>query len=142
LAKNLLIHTKEAGRTDLYGKCPKGFPTLKGSSKIFFTFKRRRKMAGKYILKLYITGQTANSQRALINLENVLNNELKGLYTLKVIDVLKDPQLAEEEKILATPTLAKVLPLPIRRIIGDLSDKEKVLLGLDLTVESQGESEG
>jgi len=99
-------------------------------------------MAGKYILKLYITGQTANSQRALINLENVLNNELKGLYTLKVIDVLKDPQLAEEEKILATPTLAKVLPLPIRRIIGDLSDKEKVLLGLDLTVESQGESEG
>lgn len=91
-------------------------------------------MAGKYILKLYITGQTANSQRALINLENVLNNELKGLYTLKVIDVLENPKLAEEDKILATPTLTRILPPPVRKIIGDLSDKERVLLGLDLTL--------
>ncbi len=94
-------------------------------------------MATKYILKLYITGQTANSQRALINLENVLNNELKGLYTLKVIDVLENPKLAEEDKILATPTLARILPPPVRKIIGDLSDKEKVLLGLDLTLEKE-----
>lgn len=94
-------------------------------------------MAGKYILKLYITGQTANSQRALINLENILNNELKGLYTLKVIDVLENPKLAEEDKILATPTLTRILPPPVRKIIGDLSDKERVLLGLDLTLEKE-----
>jgi len=59
------------------------------------------------------------------------------MYELKVIDVLKNPRLAEEDKILATPTLTKALPLPIRRIIGDLSDKEKVLLGLDLTFEKK-----
>lgn len=94
-------------------------------------------MAAKYILKLYITGQTGNSQRALINLENILNNELKGLYTLKVIDVLENPKLAEEDKILATPTLTRILPPPVRKIIGDLSDKEKVLLGLDLTLEKE-----
>lgn len=94
-------------------------------------------MAAKCVLKLYVTGQTVNSQRALRNLQGLLNNELKGLYELKVIDVLKHPQLAEEDKILATPTLAKVLPPPVRKIIGDLSDKEKVLLGLDLTLEKE-----
>ncbi len=94
-------------------------------------------MATKCVLKLYATGKTPNSQRAIGNLRDALDNELKGLYTLKIIDILKNPQLAEEEKILATPTLAKVLPLPIRRIIGDLSDKEKVLLGLDLTLEKE-----
>jgi len=92
-------------------------------------------MATKYVLKLYVTGQTSSSARALQNLESLLKNELKGMYELKVIDVLKNPRLAEEDKILATPTLTKALPLPIRRIIGDLSDKDKVLLGLDLTFE-------
>lgn len=92
-------------------------------------------MAGKYILKLYITGQTSSSMKAMQNLKNILKNELKGVYQLKVIDVLKNPRLAEEDKILATPTLTKVLPRPVRRIIGDLSDKDKVLLGLDLTFE-------
>jgi len=94
-------------------------------------------MAGKNVLKLYVTGQTPNSQRALRNLENILNNELKGLYELKVIDVLERPQLAEDDKILATPTLVKILPAPVRKIIGDLSDKEKILLGLDLTLEKE-----
>ena len=69
-------------------------------------------MVTKYILKLYITGQTANSQKAIKNLKEILSDELKGLYTLKVIDVLKHPQLAEEDKILATPTLSRVLPPP------------------------------
>ena len=96
---------------------------------------RGEKMAAKCILKLYITGQTANSQKAIENLKTVLEGELKGAYTLKVIDVLKHPQLAEEDKILATPTLTKVLPPPVKKIIGDLSSTEKVLLGLDLTVE-------
>ena len=86
----------------------------------------------KYILKLYITGQTANSVKAIQNLKKILSGELKDVYELKIIDVLKNPQLAEDEKILATPTLSRVLPPPVKRIIGDLSDKEKVLLGLDI----------
>jgi len=92
-------------------------------------------MPAKYVLKLYITGKTVNSERALQNLRNVLKNELNGLCTLSIIDVLQNPQLAEEDKILATPALAKVLPPPVRKIIGDLSNGEKVLLGLDLTTE-------
>jgi len=92
-------------------------------------------MAVRHLLKLYVTAETATSKRAIRNLKDILENDLKGFYTLKVIDVLKNPELAEEDKILATPTLDKVLPPPVRRIVGDLSDKEKVLLGLDLTVE-------
>ena len=94
-------------------------------------------MAAKCVLKLYITGHTANSEKAIENLKNILDSKLNGLYSLKVIDVLKNPQLAEEDKILATPTLTKLLPHPVRKIIGDLSDKEKILLGLDLTVEKE-----
>ena len=71
----------------------------------------------------------------------ILENEFKGVYALKVIDVLKQPQLAEEDKILATPTLAKILPPPVRRIIGDLSDREKVLIGLDLLFDELTETE-
>ncbi len=92
-------------------------------------------MAVKYILKLYVTNKTINSESALNALEHILDEDLKGLYKLKVIDVVKNPQLAEEDKIMATPALVKVLPAPVRKIIGDLSDKEKVLLGLDLTTE-------
>jgi circadian clock protein KaiB len=73
--------------------------------------------------------------RALKTLRNILETEFRGVYALKVIDVLKNPQLAEEDKILATPTLAKILPPPVRRIIGDLSDRERVLIGLDLLYE-------
>ena len=96
-------------------------------------------MASKYLLKLYVLGQTANSQKAIKNLKTLLKTDLKGLYTLKIIDVLKNPRLAEEDKILATPTLIKTLPSPIRKLIGDLSDSEKVLLGLDLSFEIKGE---
>ena len=91
-----------------------------------------QKKGRKFVLKLYITGQTPNSIRAIENLKEILKKDLKGKYELKIIDVQKNPQLAEDEKILATPTLSRVLPLPIRRIIGDLSQKDKVLLGLDL----------
>lgn len=94
--------------------------------------KKKIKAGRKYVLKLYVTGQTPNSLRAITNLKNILAKEFKGVYELKIIDVTKNPQLAEAEKILATPMLSRVLPLPIRRIIGDLSDKDKVLLGLDL----------
>jgi len=86
----------------------------------------------KYTLKLYITGQTPNSMRAVDNLKRICETQLRGKYDIKVIDVLKKPQLAEEDKILATPTLVRSLPLPLRKVIGDLSDTDKVLLGLDL----------
>ncbi len=85
-----------------------------------------------YILKLYVAGNTPSSTRALRVLNTILETEFQGVYALKVIDVLKNPQLAEEDKISATPTLAKILPPPVRKIIGDLSDRERVLIGLDL----------
>jgi len=88
-----------------------------------------------YLLKLYIAGNTPHSIRALRTLKELLEQEFRGIYVLKVIDVLKNPQAAEEDKILATPTLDKILPPPVRRIIGDLSDREKVLIGLDLLYE-------
>lgn len=94
-----------------------------------------------YILKLYVAGNTPNSTRALKTLNNILEQEFQGVYALKVIDVLKNPQLAEEDKILATPTLAKILPPPVRKIIGDLSDREKVLIGLDLLYDELQEEE-
>ena len=85
-----------------------------------------------YVLKLYVAGNTPNSVRALKTLKDILEQDFQGVYALKVIDVVQNPQLAEEDKIMATPTLAKVLPPPVRKIIGDLSDHEKVLIGLDL----------
>ena len=85
-----------------------------------------------FTLKLYITGQTAKSKRAIVNLQRVCDEELGGKYKMIIVDVLHRPQLAENEKILATPTLIKELPPPLRRIIGDLSDTEKVLMGLDM----------
>lgn len=94
-----------------------------------------------YILKLYVAGNTPNSVRALRTLSDILDQEFQGVYALKVVDVLRSPQLAEEDKILATPTLAKVLPPPVRKIIGDLSDRERVLIGLDLWYEELLEEE-
>jgi circadian clock protein KaiB len=91
----------------------------------------------RHLLKLYVTGKTPRSQRAIANLHRICQEELGGRYEMSVIDVLERPQPSEDEKILATPTLVKELPLPIRRIIGDLSDGEKVLLGLDLLPASE-----
>jgi len=89
-------------------------------------------MPVKYVLKLYVTGMTPRSQAALKNIKKILSEYYKGVYSLKVIDVIRKPKLAEDDKILATPTLIKILPPPVARIIGDLLDKENVLLGLDL----------
>lgn len=83
-------------------------------------------------LKLFVTGKTSNSTRAIETLQSICKENLADTYELSIIDVLEHPQQAEDEKILATPTLIKELPPPIRRIIGDLSDKEKVLLGMSL----------
>lgn len=86
----------------------------------------------KFLLKLFVTGQTPRTERAIVNLRRICDESLGNQYQLFVIDVLEQPQLAEAEKILATPTLIKELPPPARRIIGDLSDTAKVLQGLDL----------
>ena len=86
----------------------------------------------KLVLKLYVTGRTSRSERAISNLKRICDEELLGDYEVALIDVLERPQLAEDDKIVATPTLVKETPLPLRRIIGDLSDREKVLIGLDL----------
>ena len=83
-------------------------------------------------LKLFVTGKTPRSERAISNLLSIIDDQFEGQYELSVIDVLEHPEIAEEEKILATPALIKELPPPLRRIIGDLSDREKVLLGLNI----------
>ncbi|HUQ99985.1 MAG TPA: circadian clock KaiB family protein [Gemmatimonadaceae bacterium] len=87
----------------------------------------------KYLLTLYVTGSSPRAKIAIANLDRLCKEELLGQYELEIVDVLEDPQRAEDEKILATPTLIKNLPLPLRRVIGDLSDKEKVLLGLEVS---------
>ena len=86
----------------------------------------------RYLLKLYITGTNPRTERAIANLRQVCDVDLKGDYSLDIIDVLENPEAAERDRILATPTLIKTLPLPLRRVIGDLSDKEKVLLALEV----------
>jgi circadian clock protein KaiB len=86
----------------------------------------------KYVLRLYITGSTVRSIQAITNLKKICEEYLKENYELEVIDLYKNPSLAKGEQIIAAPTLIKKLPLPFRRIIGDMSNKEKVLFGLDL----------
>ena len=85
-----------------------------------------------FLLKLYVAGQTPRAEAAIANLRRICEQELDGRYELEIIDVLDHPELAEDARILATPTLIKQLPPPLRRVIGDLSDTEKVLLGLEL----------
>lgn len=85
-----------------------------------------------YVLRLFFAGHTGRSRAAVENLRTICDRELAGQYRLELIDVLEQPELAEKYNIVATPTLIKALPLPLRRIIGDLSDSERVLLGLDL----------
>ena len=85
-----------------------------------------------YILRLYITGMTPNSKRAVENVKRICEEHLKGRYELEVIDIYQQPTLAQQEQIIAAPTLIKKLPGPLRRLIGDMSNTEKVLIGLDL----------
>lgn len=86
----------------------------------------------KWELRLYIAGNTPKSVTALNNLKKYCEEHLKGEYTIDVIDLLVNPQLAEGDQILAIPTLVRKVPVPIRKIIGDLSNEEKVLVGLDI----------
>jgi circadian clock protein KaiB len=86
----------------------------------------------RYVLRLYVTGMTSRSARAVRNLQAICDDYLKGRYDLEVIDIYQQPVLVKGEQIVAAPTLIKKLPLPIRRIIGDMSNRDRVLLGLDL----------
>jgi circadian clock protein KaiB len=86
----------------------------------------------KWILRLYVAGQTPKCVTAFTNLKNICEVELKGKYTIEVIDLLQQPQLSKDDQILAIPTLVRKLPVPVRKIIGDLSDTERVLVGLDI----------
>jgi circadian clock protein KaiB len=95
--------------------------------------KTTRKMEDKkWELRLYIAGKTEKSATALSNLKKYCEEHLKGQYRIEVIDLMIKPQLAEGDQILAVPTLVRKVPEPIRKIIGDLSDKEKVLVGLNI----------
>jgi circadian clock protein KaiB len=86
----------------------------------------------KYVLKLYITGLTRRSQEALRNIEKIGREQLGKNYELQVIDIYQQPALARGDQIIAVPTLIKELPLPVRRLIGDLSKEDRIILGLDL----------
>ena len=88
--------------------------------------------SAQYVLRLYVAGQTPNSARAIENIQKICEENLQGRYQLEVIDLYQQPQLAQGEQIIAVPTLIRKLPEPLRRIIGDLSGTERVLVGLDI----------
>jgi circadian clock protein KaiB len=94
--------------------------------------------SNRYVLRLYVAGQTPKSVDAITNIKKICEENLKGRYVLNVIDLYQQPQLAKGEQIIAMPTLIKKLPLPLRRIIGDMSNTERVLVGLDLRNEIEG----
>jgi circadian clock protein KaiB len=91
----------------------------------------------RYVLRLYVTGFTPQSSRAIQNIKRICEEYLQGRYDLEVVDIYQQPALAKGEQIIAAPTLIKKLPLPLRRIIGDLSNTERVLLGLDLRLKAK-----
>ncbi len=91
-----------------------------------------RRQKKKYVLRLYIAGMTPASTRAIVNVKEICEQHLEGRYDLEVIDIYQQPILAEGEQIIAAPTLIKKLPLPLRKFLGDLSDLERILVGLDL----------
>jgi circadian clock protein KaiB len=86
----------------------------------------------RYVLRLYVTGMSARATRAIANVRAICDEHLTGRYDLEVVDVYQQPVLATAEQIIAAPTLIKKLPLPLRRVIGDMSNEERVLVGLDL----------
>lgn len=98
-------------------------------------------MMHKVLLKLYVTGQSPRSEQAIANLRRICEAELQGRYEMSIVDVLKEPEVADQEMIVATPTLIRSSPPPVRRIIGDLSDTAQVLLGLGLNLYDAGMGE-
>jgi circadian clock protein KaiB len=94
--------------------------------------KTRKTTKDMWVLRLYVAGQTPKALTAFANLKKICEEQLEGKYSIEVIDLLKNPQLGADDQILALPTLVRKLPVPVRKIIGDLSNTERVLVGLDL----------
>lgn len=94
-----------------------------------------------YLLKLYVSGNSPQSIRAILNIKKICEEKLKGKYILEVIDLYQKPEYAKEADLVAVPTLIKKLPLPLRRVIGDMSNSDKVILGLDLLKVNEENSE-
>lgn len=93
---------------------------------------RKESALKKWMLRLYVAGNTPNSVAAVANLKEICENHLGGVYDIEVVDLLRNPQLARGDQIVAVPTLVRKLPPPVKQIIGDLSNTERVLVGLDL----------
>jgi circadian clock protein KaiB len=102
----------------------------------------RRQTKAKYLLRLYVTGTTGKSVRAIQNVRRICEEHLQGLYDLEVVDIYKNLPLARGDQIIAAPTLIKRLPAPLRRLIGDMSDEQRVLVGLDIRPQRAGRSDG
>lgn len=106
-------------------------PTSKPNTEAFDKWLAERKQE-KYILRLYVAGNSPKSQRALIKIKNICENYLKGRYELEVIDIYQQPEMMEEEQIVAIPTLIKKLPPPLQKFVGDMANTEKIMVGLDI----------
>jgi len=106
--------------------------TARGSSRPANKARKRPSRPAKYLLRLYVTGTTGKSVRAIQNVRRICEEHLKGLYDLEVVDIYKNLPLARGDQIIAAPTLIKRLPAPLRRLIGDMSDEQRVLVGLDI----------
>jgi circadian clock protein KaiB len=98
---------------------------------------KKRPSKSKHVLRLYVTGVTARSVRAIQNVRRICEEHLEGAYELEVVDLYKNLPLAKGDQIIAAPTLIKRLPLPLRRLIGDMSDESRVLVGLDVRPKSK-----
>ncbi len=103
-----------------------------GVSSARYEKKIKKSEEQQYILRLYIAGMTPKSKRAILNIKKLCDGHLKDRYNLEVVDILRNPVLASGEQIVATPTLIRKIPLPLRRFIGDMTEAERVLLGIDL----------
>jgi circadian clock protein KaiB len=101
-----------------------------------------RQKQTKFLLRLYVTGTTARSMRAIQNVRRICEEHLRGLYELEVVDIYKNLPLARGDQIIAAPTLIKRLPAPLRRLIGDMSDEQRVLVGLDIRPRSADRNDG
>ena len=101
-------------------------------ARVFNEALSRQPAVGRYALVLFVSGSTPNSLRAIRNIRTLCEERLHGRYELKVIDIYQHPDQIREKQIVATPTLLKILPLPLRKLIGDLSNKDSLLLGLDM----------
>jgi circadian clock protein KaiB len=101
-----------------------------------------RQKKAQYLLRLYVTGTTGKSMRAIQNVRRICEEHLQGLYDLEVVDIYKKLPLAQGDQIIAAPTLIKRLPAPLRRLIGDMSDEQRVLVGLDIRPLGVGRANG